>query len=134
MEAKHKYQLSKVINQIDDVITNTEEIRNAYNYVSNETINTEQLLEKVLKNIATNIGNVWFKTNSNTKEYDVLNEILKTLHTVKEDDSQEYSVTILDAQGQHDEIENREQFLLGILEWASEYITENINLNLSEEL
>lgn len=134
MEAKHKYQLSKVISQIDDVITNTEEIRNAYNYVSNETINTEQLLEKVLKNIATNIGNVWFKTNSNTKEYDVLNEILKTLHTVKEDDSQEYSVTILDAQGQHDEIENREQFLLGILEWASEYITENINLNLSEEL
>lgn len=134
MEAKHKYQLSKVINQIDDVITNTEEIKNAYNYVSNETINTEQLLEKVLKNIATNIGNVWFKTNSNTKEYDVLNEILKTLHTVKEDDSQEYSVTILDAQGQHDEIENREQFLLGILEWASEYITENINLNLSEEL
>ena len=134
MEAKHKYQLSKVINQIDDVITNTEEIKNAYNYVSNETINTEQLLEKVLKNIATNIGNVWFKTNFNTTEYDVLNEILKTLHTVKEDDSQEYSVTILDAQGQHDEIENREQFLLGILEWASEYITENIDLNLSEEL
>ncbi len=134
MEAKHKYQLSKVINQIDDVITNTEEIKNAYNYVSNETINTEQLLEKVLKNIATNIGNVWFKTNFNTTEYDVLNEILKTLHTVKEDDSQEYSVTILDAQGQHDEIENREQFLLGILEWASEYITENINLNLSEGL
>ncbi|WP_426458518.1 type II toxin-antitoxin system antitoxin, TscA family [Staphylococcus nepalensis] len=134
MEAKHKYQLSKVINQIDDVITNTEEIKNAYNYVSNETINTEQLLEKVLKNIATNIGNVWFKTNFNTTEYDVLNEILKTLHTVKKDDSQEYSVTILDAQGQHDEIENREQFLLGILEWASEYITENINLNLSEEL
>lgn len=134
MEAKHKYQLSKVINQIDDVITNTEEIKNAYNYVSNETINTEQLLEKVLKNIATNIGNVWFKTNFNTTEYDVLNEILKTLHTVKEDDSQEYSVTILDAQGQHDEIENREQFLLGILEWASEYIAENINLSLSEEL
>lgn len=134
MEAKHKYQLSKVINQIEDVITNTEEVKNAYNYVSNKTINTEQLLEKVLKNIATNIGNVWFKTNFNTTEYDVLNEILKTLHTVKEDDSQEYSVTILDAQGQHDEIENREQFLLGTLEWASEYITGNINLNLSEEL
>lgn len=128
MEKHLKMKVSNVGEQIEKVITNTEDYRTQYNIVTELNVTTEQYLEKVIQYISTPLRNVYFELEHESDDYKVINELLKGLNTSLEDKKETYQITVVDEKGQRDEVENREQFLLGVLEWAFNYIIENIEL------
>lgn len=128
MEKHLKMKVSNVVEQIEKVITNTEDYRTQYNIVTELNVTTEQYLEKVIQYISTPLRNVYFELEHESDDYKVINELLKGLNTSLEDKKETYQITVVDEKGQRDEVENREQFLLGVLEWAFNYIIENIEL------
>ena len=128
MDKHLKMKLSHVTEHLEKVVTNLEDCRTHYNIVTELGVTTEQYLEKVIQYISTPLRNVYFELEHDSDDYRVINEVLKVLGTSLENKKESYQVTVLDVDGQHDEIESREQFLFGILEWAFNYITENIDL------
>lgn len=128
MDKHLKMKVSNVVEQIEKVITNTEDYRTHYNIVTELNVTTEQYLEKVIQYISTPLRNVYFELEHESDDYKVINELLKGLNTSLEDKKETYQITVVDEKGQRDEVENREQFLLGVLEWAFNYIIENIEL------
>ncbi|MEB5686666.1 hypothetical protein [Mammaliicoccus lentus] len=128
MDKHLKMKISNVVEQIEKVITNTEDYRTQYNIVTELNVTTEQYLEKVIQYISTPLRNVYFELEHESDDYKVINELLKGLNTSLEDKKETYQITVVDEKGQRDEVENREQFLLGVLEWAFNYIIENIEL------
>lgn len=128
MDKHLKMKLRHVIEHLDKVVTNLEDCRTNYNLVTELGVTTEQYLEKVIQYISTSLRNIYFELENGSDDYRVINEVLKVLGTLLENKKESYQVTVLDVDGQHDEIESREQFLFGILEWVFNYIIENIDL------
>lgn len=128
MDKHLKMKVSNVVEQIEKVITNTEDYRTHYNIVTELNVTTEQYLEKVIQFISTPLRNVYFELEHESDDYKVINELLKVLNTSLEDKKETYQVTVVDEKGQRDEVESREQYLFGTLEWAFNYIIKNIEL------
>ncbi|MGW7931524.1 pathogenicity island protein [Staphylococcus xylosus] len=128
MNLEQKYKLSKVEKQIDNIIHHTDDLKNNYNFITGSMVNNEQFLEHVLKVVNKNIWDILKGLDFESEEFLILNEVNVTLDDVSKETSTVYYASIIDEKGEHPYTTNREQHIIGMLEWAHEYIVGNIEV------
>ncbi|UMT76026.1 pathogenicity island protein [Staphylococcus roterodami] len=128
MDLEQKYELSNVVKQINNILNHTEKLKVNYNFITDSVVETEQFLERILKIVNKNIWNILKNLDFESEEFLIMNEVNTTLDDVSKETATVYHASVIDDKGEHPYTTNREQHLIGILEWAHEYIVGNIEV------
>jgi hypothetical protein len=84
--------------------------------------------EHILKLVHKELFNIVSYLELGTEEYAIINEVVNTLHDVMNETQETYSYSVIDEKGTSDYTTDREGHVIGILEWALDYIVGNIEL------
>ncbi|WP_259339637.1 type II toxin-antitoxin system antitoxin, TscA family [Staphylococcus xylosus] len=110
------------------MINHTDDLKSNYNFITDSMLNNEQFLERVLKVVNKNIWSVLKELDFESEQFLILNKVNITLDDVAKETATVYHASVIDDKGEHPYTTNREQHLIGILEWAHEYIVGNIEV------
>lgn len=138
MEIKQKYQLSKVVKVLEKVVSEDSQngelftpkqmFHSRTNYRKTDT----EYYEEVLNLIYRELFNIVLDLEYKTEEYKTILEVVKTLKDVMNEDKEVYYYTVTDSTGEHEHTTDREGHVIGILEWALDYIVGNIDVGVIE--
>ncbi|WP_436942092.1 type II toxin-antitoxin system antitoxin, TscA family [Staphylococcus xylosus] len=132
MNLEQKYRLSKVVKQMDNIIKHTDDLKYNYNFITDSMVNNEQFLERVLKVVNKNIWSILKVLDFESEQFLILNEVNTTLDDVSKETARVYHASVIDDSGEHPYTMNREQHIIGVLEWALDYIVGNIEVEETE--
>ncbi|EIQ4141111.1 pathogenicity island protein [Staphylococcus pseudintermedius] len=113
MELKQKNHLHKVAEAIEKTI-----------HIKSNSIFYEQALKMFHKELF----NIVAHLNFDSEEYKIINEVVQTLHDVIHETQDIYHYSIIDDKGEHKHTTDRKGHIVGILEWALDYIIGNIEV------
>ncbi|PTI75306.1 pathogenicity island protein [Staphylococcus succinus] len=133
MELKQKYQLSKVVQVIEKVLDEKDKdvflsAKDRFHSITDYRYNDTAFYEHILKLVHKELFNIVSYLKFSNEEYAVINEVVNTLHDVMNETRETYSYSITDEKGTADYTTDREGHIIGILEWALDYIAGNIEV------
>lgn len=133
MKLKQKYHLSKVVKVLEKVLDEKDKdvflsAKDRFHSITDHRYNDTAFYEHILKLVHKELFNIVSCLKFNTEEYAVINEVVNTLHDVMNETDEIYSYSIIDEKGTADYTTDREGHIIGILEWALDYIVGNIEV------
>ncbi|WP_426443847.1 pathogenicity island protein [Staphylococcus xylosus] len=133
MKLKQKYQLSKVVKVLEKVLDEKDKevflsAKDRFHSITDYRYNDTAFYEHILKLVHKELFNIVSYLKFNTEEYAVINEVVNTLHDVMNETDEIYSYSIIDEKGTANHTTDREGHIIGILEWALDYIVGNIEV------
>lgn len=133
MNIKQKYQLSKVVKVLEKVLYEKDKevflsAKDRFHSITGHRYNDTAFYEHILKLVQKELFNIVSCLKFNTEEYAVINEVVNTLHDVMNETREVYSYSITDGIKETEHTTDREGHIIGILEWALEYIVGNIEV------
>ncbi|HEC2216866.1 TPA: pathogenicity island protein [Staphylococcus delphini] len=109
-QRKHLYKVVKAIGKTIDITSNT------------------RFYEQSLKIIHKELLKIMSCLKRNSEEYEIINEVVQTLDDVIHETQDIYHYSIIDDKGEHKRTTDRKGHIIGILEWALDYIVGNIEV------
>ncbi|MDG0821139.1 pathogenicity island protein [Staphylococcus equorum] len=128
MNIKQKHQLSKVTGDMEKVVNNSSSLSIGYNMLTEQGITETTYLEKVINLFRKDLFNVLCELDFESEEFLILDDVTLTFRDVLKDKKEVYEYSIVDTGGETKHITNRKGQLIGILEWALDYIVGNIEV------
>ncbi|MEX6311845.1 pathogenicity island protein [Staphylococcus saprophyticus] len=133
MNIKQKYQLSKVVKVLEKVLDEKDKevflsAKDRFHSITDYHYNDTAFYEHILKLVHKELFNVVSCLKFNTEEYEIINEVVNTLSDVMNETQEVYSYSVIDDIGKSDYTTDREGHIVGILEWALDYIVGNIEV------
>ncbi|MBA8764185.1 pathogenicity island protein [Staphylococcus coagulans] len=128
MHLNQKTQLSQVVRKLEKVISDYKTVRVNYNSATGLALNETEFLEKVLKNYHRELFNILAYLKFDSEAYEIVNEVVCTLYDVMNETQDIYRYSVIDDKGEHKYTTDRKGHLIGVLEWALNYIIENIEV------
>lgn len=133
MEQEQKYRLSKVVQILEKVLyeknkniflSAKDKFHSITDYRYDDTVFYEQILKLVHKELFNILAELDFEDES----FSILDEVTMTLSDVMNEDKEIYYYSVLDSTGEHKHTTDREGHVIGILEWAIDYIVGNVEV------
>ncbi|HEC2146756.1 TPA: pathogenicity island protein [Staphylococcus delphini] len=113
MELNHRKHLYKVVKVMEKAIV---------------VKSTTSFYEQTLKMIHKELFKIASYLESDSEEYEIINEVVQTLDDVIHETQDIYHYSIIDDKGEHKRTTDRKGHIIGILEWALDYIVGNIEV------
>lgn len=132
MDLEQRYRLSVVAREMDKVINHSRELTTNFNDITDSFITETEFIEKSLKNTSEKIFNILFHLEFSSEEYQILNEVIETLNDVLREKQDIYTYSVVAGGKEEKYTTNRKGHLIGILEWALDYIVGNIDVGVIE--
>ncbi|WP_436860188.1 type II toxin-antitoxin system antitoxin, TscA family [Staphylococcus caeli] len=137
MKIKQKYQLSKIVKVLEKVLDEKDKevflsAKDRFHSITYYRYNDTAFYEHILKLVHKELFNIVSCLKLNTEEYEIINEVVNTLHDVMNEKQETYSYSVIDEKGTSDYTTDREGHIVGILEWTIDYIVGNIEVEETE--
>lgn len=132
MNLEQRYKLSVVAREMDKVINHSRELTSNFNDITDSFITETEFIEKSLKNTSEKIFNILFHLEFSSEEYQILNEVIETLNDVMKEKQDIYTYSVVAGGKEERYTTDRKGHLIGILEWALDYIVGNIDVGVIE--
>ena len=133
MKIKEKNKLSKVVQVLEKVLDEKDKevflsakdrFHSITGYQHNDTAFYEHILKLVHKELFNILGHLEF----DSQELETIDEVTFTLGAVINEKQETYNYSVTDNKGTADYTTDREGHIIGILEWALDYIVGNIEV------
>ena len=133
MNDKQEHKLSKVVQVLEKVLDEKDKnvflsAKHRFHSITDHRYNDTVFYEHILKLVHKELFNIVSYLELDTEEYEVINEVVNTLHDVMNDTQETYNYSVIDGKGTLDYTTDREGHIIGILEWALDYIVGNIEV------
>lgn len=128
MNIEQKYQLSKITGDMEKVINNSSNLSLGYNMLTEQGISETTYLEKVINLFRKDLFNILCELNFESEEFLLLDDVTLTFRDVLKDKKEVYEYSVVNSGGETKHSTNRKGQLIGILEWALDYIVGNIEV------
>ncbi|WP_053023061.1 TscA family type II toxin-antitoxin system antitoxin [Staphylococcus haemolyticus] len=133
MEIKHKYQLSKVVKVLEKVLYEKDKYvflsaKDRFHSITDYRYDDTAFYEHILKLIHKELFNILAELDFEDEAFSILDEVTMTLSDVMKEDKEIYRYSVTDNTGEHEYTTDREGHIIGILEWALDYIVGNIEV------
>lgn len=133
MEIKQKYQLSKVVKVLEKVLYEKDKdvflsAKDRFHSNTDYRYDDTVFYEHILKLIHKELFNILAELDFEDEAFLILDEVTMTLSDVMNEDKEIYYYTVTDSTGEYEHTTDREGHVIGILEWALDYIVGNIEV------
>lgn len=133
MKIKQRYYLSKVVKVIEKVLDEKDKevflsAKDRFHSITDNKYNDTEFYEHILKLVHKELFNILAELDFDDEAFSILDEVTMTLSDVIEEDDEIYYYTVTDSSGEHKHTTDREGHVIGILEWALDYIAGNIEV------
>ncbi|RIM04454.1 pathogenicity island protein [Staphylococcus chromogenes] len=133
MKIKQRYYLSKVVKVIEKVLDEKDKevflsAKDRFHSITDYKYNDTEFYEHILKLVHKELFNILAELDFDDEAFSILDEVTMTLSDVIEEDDEIYYYTVTDISGEHKHTTDREGHVIGILEWALDYIAGNIEV------
>ncbi|PTG05973.1 pathogenicity island protein [Staphylococcus chromogenes] len=133
MKIKQRYYLSKVVKVIEKVLDEKDKevflsAKDRFHSITDYKYNDTEFYEHILKFVHKELFNILAELDFDDEAFSILDEVTMTLSDVIEEDDEIYYYTVTDSSGEHKHTIDREGHVIGILEWALDYIAGNIEV------
>lgn len=128
MNTNQRKQLSKVLKNMDKVINHSEEITLSYNIITEIGLTETQVIENAIKLFREKLLNILCELDGESEEIKILDDVTITFKNVLKDKKEVYECRVVNANGEVRHETNRKGHLIGMLEWASNQIAGNIDM------
>lgn len=133
MEIKQKYQLSKVVQVLEKVLYEKDKdiflsAKDRFHSITDYRYDDTAFYEHILKLVHKELFNILAELDFEDEAFSILDEVTMTLSGVMNEDKEIYYYSVTDNTGEHEHTTDREGHVIGILEWALDYIVGNIEV------
>ncbi|MDN6842647.1 MAG: pathogenicity island protein [Staphylococcus equorum] len=128
MNIEQKHQLSKVIGDMEKVINHSSSLSIGYNMLTEQGITETTYLEKVINLFRKDLFNVLCELDFESEEFSILDNVTLTFRDVLKDKKEVYEYSVVNSGGETKHTTNRKGHIIGVLEWALDYIVGNIEV------
>ncbi|PTG69071.1 pathogenicity island protein [Staphylococcus chromogenes] len=133
MKIKQRYYLSKVVKVIEKVLDEKDKevflsAKDRFHSITDYKYNDTEFYEHILKLVHKELFNILAELDFDDEAFSILDEVTMKLSDVIEEDDEIYYYTVTDISGEHKHTTDREGHVIGILEWALDYIAGNIEV------
>lgn len=133
MEIKQKYQLSKIVKVLEKVLYEKDKniflsAKDRFHSITNYRYSDTAFYEHILKLVHKELFNILAELDFEDEAFSILDEVTMTLSDVMNEDKDVYYYYVIDNTGEHEHTTDREGHVIGILEWALDYIVGNIEV------
>lgn len=128
MNIEQNHQLSKVIGDMEKVINHSSSLSIGYNMLTEQGITETTYLEKVINLFRKDLFNVLCELDFESEEFSILDNVTLTFRDVLKDKKEVYEYSVVNSGGETKHTTNRKGHIIGILEWALDYIVGNIEV------
>lgn len=133
MEIKQKYQLSKVVQVLEKVLYEKDKdiflsAKDSFHFITDYHYNDTAFYEHILKLVHKELFNILVEVDFEDEAFSILDEVTMTLSDVMNEDKEIYYYSVEDSTGEQKHTTDREGHVIGILEWALDYIVGNIEV------
>ena len=137
MEIKQKYQLSKVVQVLEKVLYEKDKdiflsAKDSFHFITDYHYNDTAFYEHILKLVHKELFNILAEVDFEDEAFSILDEVTMTLSDVMNEDKEIYYYSVTDNTGEQEYTTDREGHVIGILEWALDYIVGNIEVEDAE--
>lgn len=137
MEIKQKYQLSKVVKVLEKVLYEKDKdiflsAKDSFHFITDYHYNDTAFYEHILKLVHKELFNILAEVDFEDEAFSILDEVTITLSDVMNEDKEIYYYSVEDSTGEQEHTTDREGHVIGILEWALDYIVGNIEVEDAE--
>ncbi|NGG21855.1 pathogenicity island protein [Staphylococcus aureus] len=124
MEINQKHQLSKVVQILEVVLYKESKFHEDISYRNENT----EFYERVLKLVHNGLFNILAELDFEDEAFLILDEVTMTLSDVMKETQHVYRYSVIDEKGEHKHTTDRKGHVIGMLEWALDYIVGNIEV------
>lgn len=124
----NKKKLSSLTKDMEKIINNSNSLTSKYNEITEVHISETQYIERSLKYIYQRLFNIVSYLKFDSEEYEIIKEIVQTLSDVINEKQDIYSYSVISGNEETKYTTDRKGHVLGILEWALDYIVGNIEV------
>ncbi|AMG96662.1 hypothetical protein [Staphylococcus simulans] len=133
MEIKQRYYLSKVVKVLEEVLDEKDKdvflsAKDRFHSITNHKYGDTAFYEHILKLVHKELFNILAELDFEDESFPIIDEATMTLSDVMNEDEETYYYTVKDSTGEHEHTTDREGHVIGILEWALDYIVGNIEV------
>ncbi|UXR32406.1 TscA family type II toxin-antitoxin system antitoxin [Staphylococcus simulans] len=133
MEIKQRYYLSKVVKVLEKVLDEKDEdvflsTKDRFHSFTNHRYSDTAFYEHILKLAHKELFNILAELDFEDEAFPIIDEVTMTLSDVMNEDKETYLYTVKDSTGEHEHTTDREGHVIGILEWALDYIVGDIEV------
>lgn len=133
MKIKQKYQLSKVAQVLEKVLYEKDKdiflsAKDRFHFITDYRYNDTVFYEHILKLVHKELFNILAELDFENEGFSILDEVTMTLSDVMNENREIYYYSVTDNTGEHEHTTDREGHIIGILEWALDYIVGNIEV------
>lgn len=133
MQIKQKYQLSKVVQVLEKVLYEKDKdiflsAKDSFHFITDYHYNDTAFYEHILKLVHKELFNILAELDFEDEAFSILDEVTMTLSDVMNEDKEIYYYSVEDSTGEQKHTTDREGHVIGILEWALDYIVGNIEV------
>ncbi|BEJ47188.1 hypothetical protein KSE1242_21760 [Staphylococcus epidermidis] len=133
MEIKQKYQLSKVVQVLEKVLYEKDKdiflsAKDSFHFITDYHYNDTAFYEHILKLVHKELFNILVEVDFEDEAFSILDEVTMTLSDVMNEDKEIYYYSVEDSTGEQKHTTDREGHVIGILEWALDYIVGSIEV------
>ncbi|HGO4055146.1 TPA: pathogenicity island protein [Staphylococcus aureus] len=124
MKIKQKYQLSKVVKILEVVLYEEDKFQSDKDYYYQD----KAFYEYALKLVHNGLFNILAELDFEDEVFLILDEVTMTLSDVMKETQHVYRYSVIDEKGEHKHTTDRKGHVIGMLEWALDYIVGNIEV------
>lgn len=133
MKTKQKYQLSKVVQVLEKVLYEKDKdiflsAKDRFHFITDYRYNDTAFYEHVLKLVHKELFNILAELDFENEGFSILDEVTMTLSDVMKETQHVYRYSVIDEKGEHKHTADRKGHVIGMLEWALDYIAGNIEV------
>lgn len=133
MQIKQKYQLSKVVQVLEKVLYEKDKdiflsAKDSFHFITDYHYNDTAFYEQILKLVHKELFNILAELDFEDEAFSILDEVTMTLSDVMNEDKEIYYYSVEGSTGEQKHTTDREGHVIGILEWALDYIVGNIEV------
>ena len=133
MEQEQKYRLSKVVQILEKVLYEKDKniflsAKDKFHSITDYRYDDTVFYEQILKLVHKELFNILAELDFEDEAFSILDEVTMTLSDVMNEDKEIYYYSVTDNTGEHEHTTDKEGHVIGILEWALDYIVGNIEV------
>lgn len=133
MRIKQRYYLSKVVKVLEKALYEEDKdvylsAKDRFHSITNHRYSDTAFYEHILKLVHKELFNILAELDFEDEAFPIIDEATMTLSDVMNEDEETYYYTVKDSTGEHEHTTDREGHIIGILEWALDYIVGNIEV------
>lgn len=125
---KRKNRIREIAKSIDKIINHSDALVIGYNIVSKQCITEREYLEKALRKQSICLASCLLELDKTSEEHQIISDVIDTFEAVIQEKQDIYFYSVIDQNVKRRYRTDRKGHIIGILEWALERITGNIDV------